>query len=66
MDEQTLNEKYPGRMGYREGDRSTVKIPVRFRRRHGRQLIFAEGEVAAPSSGSEDNALALAVARAWT
>ncbi len=33
MDEQALNEKYPGRMVYREGDRIVVKIPVRFRRR---------------------------------
>ena len=65
MDEQALNEKYPGRMVYREGDRIIVKIPVRFRRRNGRQMIFAEGEVGTSNSKSEDNALALAIARAW-
>ena len=41
MDEQALNEKYPGRTVYREGDRIVVNIPVRFRRRNGRQMIFA-------------------------
>lgn len=64
MDEQALNEKYPGRMVYREGDRIIVKIPVRFRRRNGRQMIFA-GEDGVSNSKSEDNALALAIARAW-
>jgi hypothetical protein len=34
MDEQALNEKYPGRTVYREGDRIVVNIPVRFRRRN--------------------------------
>ena len=65
MDEQALNEKYPGRMVYREGDRIIVKIPVRFRRRNGRRMIFAEGEGGASNSKSEDNALASAIARAW-
>lgn len=65
MDEQALNEKYPGRMVYREGNRIVVKIPVRFRRRNGRQMIFAAGEGGASNSKSEDNALALAIARAW-
>ena len=65
MDEQALNDKYPGRMVYREGDRIIVKIPVRFRRRNGRQMIFAAGEDGASNSRSEDNALALAIARAW-
>ena len=65
MDEQALNEKYPGRTVYREGDRIVVSIPVRFRRRNGRQMIFAEGEDGASNSKSEDNALALAIARAW-
>jgi len=64
VDEQALNEKYPGRMVYREGDRIIVKIPVRFRRRNGRQMIFA-GEDGVSNSKSEDNALALAIARAW-
>ena len=50
---------------YREGDRIIVKIPVRFRRRNGRQMIFAEGDVGTSNSKSEDNALALAIARAW-
>ena len=65
MDEQALNEKYPGRMVYRDGDRIIVTIPVRFRRRNGRQMIFAEGEDGVSNSKSEDNALALAIARAW-
>ncbi len=65
MDEQALNDKYPGRMVYRDGDRIIVKIPVRFRRRNGRQMIFAEGEDGVSNSKSEDNALALAIARAW-
>lgn len=65
MDEQALNDKYPGRMVYREGDRIIVKIPVRFRRRNGRQMIFAEGDVGTSNSKSEDNALSLAIARAW-
>jgi hypothetical protein len=65
VDEQALNEKYPGRMVYREGDLIIVKIPVRFRRRNGRQMIFAAGDVGASKSKSEDNALALAIARAW-
>ena len=58
MDEQALNEKYPGRMVYREGDRIIVKIPVQFRRRNGRQMIFAAGEDGAQFK-SDDNALAL-------
>ena len=57
MDEQALNEKYPGRMVYREGDRIVVKIPVQFRRRNGRQMIVAADEES--QGGSEDNALAL-------
>ncbi len=65
MDEQALNEKYPGRMVYREGDRIIVKIPVRFRRRNGRQMTFAEGEDGVSNSKTDDNALALAIARAW-
>ena len=65
MDEQALNDKYPGRMVYQEGDRIIVKIPVRFRRRNGRQMIFVAGEDGASHSKSDDNALALAIARAW-
>ena len=63
MDEQALNEKYPGRMVYREGDRIIVRIPVQFRRRNGRQMIFAAGEES--KAGSDDNALVVALARAW-
>jgi hypothetical protein len=63
MDEQALDEKYPGRKVYREGDRIVVRIPVQFRRRNGRQLILSAGGEA--KSKSEDNALAVAIARAW-
>ena len=66
MDEQALNEKYPGRTVYREGDRIVVNIPVRFRRRNGRQMIFAAGgDGAEGNSKSDDNALVVALARAW-
>ncbi len=65
MDERALNEKYPGRMVFREGDRIVVKTPVRFRRRNGRQMIVAAGEGEGSKAGSDDNALALAIARAW-
>jgi hypothetical protein len=66
MDEQALNEKYPGRTVYREGDRIVVNIPVRFRRRNGRQLVFAAGgDGAEGNSKSDDNALVVAIARAW-
>jgi hypothetical protein len=65
MDEQALNEKYPGRTVYREGDRIVVNIPVRFRRRNGRQMIFATGDGPEDNSKSDDNALAVALARAW-
>jgi hypothetical protein len=65
MDEQSLNEKYPGRMLYREGDRIIVKIPVRFRRRNGRQMIFAEGEGEDEKSKADNHALVVALARAW-
>ena len=65
MDEQALNEKYPGRTVYREGDRIVVNIPVRFRRRNGRQMIFAAGNNADDSTKSDDNALVVAIARAW-
>ena len=65
MDEQALNEKYPGRTVYREGDRIVVNIPVRFRRRNGRQMIFAAGDTTEDNSKSDDNALVVALARAW-
>ena len=66
MDEQALNEKYPGRTVYREGDRIVVSIPVRFRRRNGRQIIFADGgDAAKDKSKPDDNALVVALARAW-
>ena len=63
MDEQALNEKYPGRKVYREGDRIIVKIPVQFRRRNGRQMIVAADEES--QAGPDDNTLAVAIARAW-
>ena len=66
MDEQALNEKYPGRTVYREGDRIVVNIPVRFRKRNGRQMIFAAGgDGVENKSKSDDNALVVALARAW-
>ena len=66
MDEQALNDKYPGRTVYREGDRIVVSIPVRFRRRNGRQIIFADGgDAAKDKSKPDDNALVVALARAW-
>ena len=65
MDEQALNDKYPGRMVYREGDRIIVKIPVRFRRRNGRQMIFAAGEDGKPIQNRTTTLWQLAIARAW-
>ena len=65
MDEQSLNEKYPGRRVYREGNRIVVKIPVRFRRRNGRQMIFAAGEGEDEKSKADNHALVVALARAW-
>jgi hypothetical protein len=52
-------------MVYREGDRILVKIPVRFRRRNGRQMIFAAGEGADEKSKSDNHALVVALARGW-
>ena len=63
MDEQALNEKYPGRKVYRDGDRIIVRIPVQFRRRNGRQMIVAADEES--TAGPDDNAPAVAIARAW-
>ncbi len=63
MDEQALNEKYPGRTVYREDDRIVVNIPVRFRKRNGRQMIFAAGEE--EKSKADNHALVVALARAW-
>jgi hypothetical protein len=65
MDDQALNEKYPGRKVYREEDRIIVKIPVRFRRRNGRQMIFAAGDGEDDKSRSDNHALVVALARAW-
>lgn len=65
MDEQALNEKYPGRTVYRERDRIVVSIPVRFRRRSGRQMIFAAGDGPEDNSKSDDSALVVSLARAW-
>ena len=54
MDEQALNEKYPGRTVYREGDRIMVNIPVPFRRRNERQVVFAAGGDSAEGNCKSD------------
>ena len=56
-------EKYTGRIVYRDGDRIIVRIPVQFRRRNGRQMIVAADEES--QARPDDNALAVAIARAW-
>ncbi len=65
MDEQALNEKYPGRTVYREGDRIVVTIPVRFRRRNGRQMIFSKNGGTEEQGNSDNHALVMALAKAY-
>ena len=65
--EQKLQHRYPGLCVRRDGQAVVVHIPVRFRRRNGRQIILAEGQAAAAAStSSADGADTLigAIARA--
>jgi hypothetical protein len=49
----------------RDGGKVVVSVPVRFYRRNGRQMIFAAGDGPEDNSKSDDNALVVALARAW-
>ena len=53
--EDQQKERYPGLRVRREGDAVVVHIPMRLRRRNGRQMILAEGEVVPVSAARADD-----------
>ena len=54
--EQKLQNRYPGLCVRRDGQAVVVHIPVRFRRRNGRQIILAEGPPDDTPTSSADGA----------
>ena len=64
--EQKLQHRYPGLCVRRDGQAVVVHIPVRFRRRNGRQMILAEGppdDTSTPPPNDADTLIS-AIARA--
>ena len=53
--EDQQKDRYPGLRVRREGDAVVVHIPMRLRRRNGRQMILAEGEVVPVSAARADD-----------
>ncbi len=52
--ENEQKRRYPGLRVRREGQAVVVHIPVRFRRRNGRQMILTDGEPAAAPTPERD------------
>ena len=64
VDEQQLNEKYPGRSVTRVDDRISIKIPVRLRRRNGRKVVLSDADLDGNHEAIAENSLATVLARA--
>ena len=64
--ENEQKRQYPGLRVRREGEAVVVHIPVRFRRRNGRQMILTDGEPAAapPPERDANQTLIEAIAKA--
>lgn len=52
--ENEQQDRYPGLRVRRDGDAVVVHIPVRFRRRNGRQMILTEGDAVAVPAAQRD------------
>lgn len=52
--ENEQQDRYPGLRVRRDGDAVVVHIPVRFRRRKGRQMILTDGDAAAVPTSRRD------------
>ena len=52
--ENEQKRQYPGLRVRREGETVVVHIPVRFRRRNGRQMILTDGEMVATPTPERD------------
>ena len=67
--EKTQQEGYPGRTVSRDGDAIVVRIPVKFYRRNGRQMVLTRGgdngQVAAERETNGSLVSALAKAYRW-
>lgn len=57
-----MRDNYSGRSVRRDGDRIIVSVPVKFRRRNGRQMIYCENDA---EGESEENSLAATLAKAY-
>ena len=65
--EKNEQENYPGRTVFRDGEAIVVRIPVRFYRRNGRQMVLTragDNELAAPE-GETNGSLVSALAKAY-
>jgi len=56
--------RYPGLRVHRDGDAVVVHIPVRFRRRNGRQMILTDGDQPAAPGRDANQTLIEAIAKA--
>ena len=56
---------YPGLTVRRDGDAIVVRIPVRFYRRNGRQMVLARGSGRAEPERETNGALVAAIAKAY-
>ena len=63
--EKDQQEMYPGRTVSRDGGAIVVRIPVRFYRRNGRQMILTQGGEEGRAEPETSGALATALARAY-
>ena len=64
--ENEQERRYPGLRVRREGEAVVVHIPMRFRRRNGRQMILTDGESAVPTAERDANqSLIEAIAKAY-
>ena len=64
--EKSQQEHYPGLTVVRDGDAVVVRIPVRFYRRNGRQMVLTHGDSGRTSPDRETNGtLVTALAKAY-
>ena len=64
--EKSQQEAYPGRTVFRDGDAIVVRIPVRFHRRNGRQMVLTHGDNGQATPDRETNgSLVSALAKAY-